>query len=115
MVGGRGPAIFVTSLDNPEISDRNVISRNVANSKVYDGIVVNADATDTLIRRNTANGSARDGIKVEATGTTLVRNTANRNHDLGIEAVPRCDRRRRQPRLRERQPAECINIACGGR
>ena len=87
VVGGRGPAIWVTSLDNPETSDRNVISRNVANSRVYDGIVVNADATDTLIRRNIASGNAKDGIKVETTGTTVVRNTANHNHDLGIEAV----------------------------
>lgn len=81
MVGGRGPAIFVTSLDNPESSDRNVIAHNVANSTLYDGILVNADATGTLIRRNTANGSARDGIKVEARDTTLIRNTANRNHN----------------------------------
>jgi parallel beta-helix repeat protein len=115
VVGGRGPAIFVTSLDNPETSDRNVISRNVANSTLYDGILVNADATGTLIRRNTANGSARDGIKVEANDTTLIRNTANRNHDLGIEAVLGVTDGGGNRAFWNGNPLQCTNVACGRR
>jgi parallel beta-helix repeat protein len=61
VVDGRGPAIFVTTLEAPGTSDRNVISRNTANSKIYDGIVVNAGATETLLRRNTANRTRRTG------------------------------------------------------
>jgi parallel beta-helix repeat protein len=115
VVGGRGPAIFVTSLDNPETSDRNVISRNVANSTLYDGILVNADATDTLLRRNTANGSAHDGIKVEAKGTTLIRNTANHNHDLGIEAVLGATDGGGNRAFGNGNPLQCTNVACSGR
>ena len=115
VVGGRGPAIFVTSLDNPETSDRNVISRNVANSTLYDGILVNADASGTLLRRNTANGSARDGIKVETKDTTLIRNTANRNHDLGIEAVLGVTDGGGNRAFGNGNPLQCINVACGGR
>jgi parallel beta-helix repeat protein len=47
--GGKGPAIFVTSLESQGTSDRNVISHNVANSRFSDGILVNADATATLL------------------------------------------------------------------
>ena len=88
VVDGRGPAIFVTSLDTDAISDRNVVSRNVVNSTLYDGILVDADATATLIERNSADRSGDDGIHVDARGTTVRRNSANRNHDLGIQAVP---------------------------
>ena len=88
VVGGRGEAILVTSFDEQVTADRNLVSRNVANSKLSDGILVNNGATATLIERNTANRSGDDGIDVDAAGTKLTRNTANRNHDLGIEAVP---------------------------
>jgi parallel beta-helix repeat protein len=115
VVGGRGPAISVTSLDNPETSDRNLISRNVANSRVYHGIVVNADATDTLIRRNTASGNAKEGIKVEAAGTTVVRNTANRNHDLGTEAVLGVTDGGGNRAFGNGNPLQCTNVACSGR
>ena len=113
VVGGRGPAIFVTSLDTTEISDRNVISRNVANSTLSDAILVNADATDTLIQRNSADGNGEDGIKVDTTGTTLSRNSANRNHDLGIEAVPGVIDGGGNHAFGNGNPAQCVNIACG--
>jgi parallel beta-helix repeat protein len=112
VVGGRGPAIFVTTLDAPGTSDRNVISRNTANSRFYDAILVNADATETLIRRNTANASGHDGIDVEARGTTVVRNRADRNHELGIEAVPGVIDGGRNHAFGNGNPAECLNIAC---
>jgi parallel beta-helix repeat protein len=60
----------------------------VANSRFSDGILVNGGATETLLERNTANESGHDGIEVSAAGTTVTRNSANFNHDLGIEAVP---------------------------
>jgi large repetitive protein len=112
VVGGRGPAIFVTSLDVPETSDRNVISRNRANSRLYDGILVNADATGTLIRRNIANGSGHDGINVEARDTTVVRNRADRNRDLGIAAVQGVIDGGGNHAFGNGNPAECLNIAC---
>jgi parallel beta-helix repeat protein len=88
VTGGRGPAILVTSLDSPETSDGNVVSYNIANSKLSDGIFVEGDATATLLESNTANRNGDDGIDVDAAGTMVTRNTANHNRDLGIEAVP---------------------------
>lgn len=88
VTGGRGPAILVTSLDSPETSDGNVVSHNVANSELSDGILVEGAATATLVERNRASRSGDDGIDVDAAGTTVTRNTANGNRDLGIEAVP---------------------------
>jgi len=64
-------------------SDDSTIAKNV-----FDGILVNAGATATLIARNSADRSGHDGIETDAPGTTLSRNSANRNHDLGMEAVP---------------------------
>ena len=88
ITGGNGPAIFVTSLESEGTSDRNVVSRNVTNSRFSDGILVNGNATATLLERNTAVENGHDGIDVAAAGTTVTRNIANFNHDLGIEAVP---------------------------
>jgi parallel beta-helix repeat protein len=85
---GKGPAIFVTTLESQGTSDRNVFSDNVANDNLGDGILVDAGATGTLLERNTANGNGDDGIDVDAPGTSVTRNTANDNRDLGIEAVP---------------------------
>jgi parallel beta-helix repeat protein len=58
-----------------------------ANSKLDDGIRVDAAATATLLKRNTANDNGDDGIDIDAPGTTVTRNTANDNYDLGIEAL----------------------------
>jgi len=63
---GRGPAIFVITLDKPGTSDGNVIRRNVASSRLYDAIAVNGGATGTLLDRNLAISSGDDGIDVDA-------------------------------------------------
>jgi len=58
------------------------------NSNLANGILVDNGATGTLVVRNRAIGNGDDGIDVDAPATTLTRNIANHNHDLGIEAVP---------------------------
>lgn len=112
VTGGNGPAIFVTSLESQGTSDRNVISHNVTNSKFSDGILVNGDATATLLERNTANESGHDGIEVSAAGTTLTRNTANFNHDLGIEAVPGVIDGGGNRAGGNGNPLQCTNVTC---
>jgi parallel beta-helix repeat protein len=67
------PAIFIISLESQGTSDRNTVSNN----KLNDGILVNGNATGTLLERNTANGNGDNGIHVDAAGTTVTRNTAN--------------------------------------
>ena len=68
MSGGKGPGIFVTTLESAGTSDRNVVSHNVANSRLSDGVLVDAGANGTLLERNTATGNGDDGIDVDAVG-----------------------------------------------
>jgi large repetitive protein len=112
VTGGKGPAIFVTSLESQGTSDRNVVSHNVASSRFSDGILVNADATATLLERNTANENGHDGIEVAAAGTTVTRNTANFNHDLGIEAVPGVIDGGGNRASGNGNPLQCTNVTC---
>jgi large repetitive protein len=112
VTGGDGPAIFVTSLESQGTSDRNVISHNVARSRFSDGILVNGDATATLLERNTANGNGHDGIEVSAAGTTLTHNTANFNQELGIEAVAGVIDGGGNRARGNGNPLECTNVTC---
>jgi parallel beta-helix repeat protein len=112
VVGGRGPAIFVTSLDSQDTSDRNVVSDNVVTSRLNDGILVNANAGATVLRRNRANRNGDDGIDADASGTRVSHNRANRNHDLGIEAVPGVIDGGGNTASGNGNPAQCTNVAC---
>lgn len=112
VTGGKGPAIFVTSLESQGTSDRNVISHNVTTSRFSPGILVNADATATLLMGNTANENGDDGIRVDAAGTTLTRNTANFNQELGIEAVPGVIDGGGNRARGNGNPLQCTNVAC---
>jgi nitrous oxidase accessory protein NosD len=110
--GGKGPAIFVTSLDSPHTSDRNVVANNVANSKLDSGILVNNNATATRLEHNAANGNGDDGIHVEAAGTTITRNIADDNVDLGIEAAPGVIDGGGNSASGNGNPAQCLHVLC---
>jgi parallel beta-helix repeat protein len=112
VTGGRGPAIFITSLDSPQPSDSNTISDNVANSKLADGILVNNNATETLLEHNTANASGHDGIHADAPGTTVTLNTTNDNHGLGIDAVPGVIDGGGNRATGNGNPLQCTNVSC---
>ncbi len=53
---------------------------------------------------NFGKGNGDDGIDADSPRTTIARNKANINGDLGIEAVPGSHGRWRQQGERERQP-----------
>jgi parallel beta-helix repeat protein len=110
--GGKGPAIFVTSLDSGNTSDRNTVAYNAVNSTLAPGILVNNNATATLLEHNTANGNGYDGIHLDAAGTTVTRNTANDNLDLGIEAVPGVIDGGGNTANGNGNPAQCVNVLC---
>ena len=112
VTGGRGPAIFITQLDSPQTSNSNTVSDNVANSKLTDGILVDSTASATLLEGNTANANGHDGIHVEAAATTVTRNTANNNHDLGIEAVPGVIDGGGNHGSGNGNPIQCTNVSC---
>lgn len=112
ITGSRGPAIYVTSLDSPTPSLNNVVSANVADSRLSDGILVDNGATGTRLQRNITIGSGDDGIHVDAPATTLTRNIAIRNFDLGIEAVPGVTDGGGNRAADNGNPAQCVNITC---
>lgn len=113
ITGGRGPAVLVTSLDSPEPSTGNVISRNVVNSRLADGILVDNGARRNVVARNRSSRNGDDGIDVTAT-TVVTRNIADRNHDLGVEADPGVVDGGWNRAARNGNPAQCSGIACLG-
>ena len=112
LTGGRGPAIFVTVLEAPTVPEDNVVSRNVVTSNLGDGILVDSGATRTLLVRNLATRNGDDGIDVDVPATTLTHNIANRNRDLGIEAVPGVIDSGGNRAAGNGNPAQCTNIDC---
>jgi large repetitive protein len=112
IIRAAGPGIYVAHLDAPTPPRNNRVIRNVTTSKNADGILVDPDAAGTVLLRNLAVHSGDDGIDVRAPGTTVTRNTANDNHDLGIAAVPGVIDGGGNQAAGNGNPAQCINIAC---
>lgn len=108
----RGPAIYLAQLDAPEGPARTRVSRNVANSRLDDGIHVDAGATDSLLGANRANASGDDGIDVQSASTTLTDNSADDNGDLGIEAVAGVTDAGGNSASGNGNPLQCTNLAC---
>lgn len=112
VTGGRRPAVLVTSLDSPAPSDHNVISQNVVTSRLADGIVVNNGGRGNLVLGNRAFRNGDDGIDVDAPTTTVTRNTADRNHDLGIDAGAGVVDGGGNHATGNGNPTQCVSIAC---
>jgi parallel beta-helix repeat protein len=100
-------------------SNRNVVRKNVAENNVIDGIFVRAGSRNTLIVGNRAQFnsctdciSRGDGIDVNSPATTITRNTANKNGDLGIEAVPGVTDGGGNTASNNGDPRQCMNVHC---
>ena len=77
-----------------------------------DGMRVGTKAHNTLLRRNHTSGADDDGIDVRRADTTLTENRANRNADLGIEAVAGVTDGGGNAASGNGNPAQCVNVAC---
>jgi hypothetical protein len=77
-----------------------------------DGIFVLETAENTLIEDNLALASEDDGIDVDSRLTTLTRNHALHNGDLGIEAVFGVTDAGGNKARGNGNPAQCTNLAC---
>ena len=77
-----------------------------------DGIIIESTASKTLVERNLATGAGDDGIDVDNASTTLMRNFAFHNGDLGIEAVPGVTDGGGNHAAGNGNPAQCTNVAC---
>jgi parallel beta-helix repeat protein len=93
----------------------NTVSGNLIWASEVDGVLVESTADDTLLVRNMAIGAGDDGIDVESPRTTLTRNSAYRNQDLGIEAVPGVRDGGGNRAGGNGNPAQCTNVMCSPR
>jgi hypothetical protein len=75
-------------------------------------VLVESTALDTLVKRNIAIGAGDDGIDVDNAATTLTRNLALHNGDLGMEAVPGVVDGGGNHAAGNGNTAQCTNVAC---
>src|SRR4051795_8979958 len=92
-------------------ADGNTVRHNVIRGAL-DGIFVEETATHILLDGNVAVGSPDDGIDVDNAETTLRRNVADDNGDLGIEAVPGVADGGHNRARQNGNPAQCLNVSC---
>jgi len=102
--------IHLVSNDQGDGSDRTIVSENTLSRNRGDGILVDPGQIGTVIAKNRSEANSDDGIDVDEPATTLRKNIANRNRDLGIEAVVGVidggGNRARGNRV------QCTNVAC---
>jgi parallel beta-helix repeat protein len=93
-----------------------VLRGNVVRDASLDGIAVDMEqvgpVTGTLLQHNLVTGSGDDGIDVSATDTTLARNVANHNGDLGIEAVDGVIDGGHNRAAGNGNPLQCTGVSC---
>jgi parallel beta-helix repeat protein len=98
-----------------------VIRDNSVRAAGIDGIAVGTETegsgtvAGTVLEGNATIGSGDDGIDVKRRDTTLTRNLAFRNGDLGIEAVAGVTDGGGNHAAANGNPAQCTNVACKGR
>jgi large repetitive protein len=112
--GAAQEGIRVTAFD-PDTTgpaEDNVIRDNEVEHAQLDGILVDETAPGSLVERNVVSEAGDDGIDVESSATTLTRNTAKRNGDYGIEAVPGVIDGGGNRAFGNGNPAQCLNVAC---
>jgi parallel beta-helix repeat protein len=88
------------------------IRRNLVRGSAVDGLLVEGTASDTVLESSVAIGAGDDGIDVDNAATTLTRNLANRNGDLGIEAVAGVTDGGGNLAAGIGNAAQCTNVAC---
>jgi len=111
-VAANGIRVTAFDPDATGFSQGNLVRDNRVKRTGLDGILVDATATGSLLKLNIAIGAGDDGIDVESPATTLTRNTANRNHDLGIEAVSGVVDGGGNRANGNGNPLQCRNVVC---
>jgi parallel beta-helix repeat protein len=100
----------------------NSIEQNTTSETAYSGIFVGGGSVGTVVKGNLATGAGfspygggdpeSDGIRVEDPGTIVADNRANRNADLGIEAVPGVIDGGGNTAFGNGNPLQCLNVVC---
>jgi parallel beta-helix repeat protein len=95
-----------------EAGARNALIGNVASGSDGNGIVVAAQASDTLVSKNEASRNGADGILLEDSTGVLSRNVANGNGDFGIEAASVASDGGGNRAFGNTNPLQCLNVVC---
>jgi parallel beta-helix repeat protein len=90
----------------------NVVAGNIVRGAPKAGISVDQVPKGTVVRRNHVFGSGGDGILVGSPSTTLTRNEARHNHDLGIEAVEGVTDGGGNRASGNGDARQCVNVTC---
>jgi parallel beta-helix repeat protein len=90
----------------------NVVARNRVRDARRAGIAVDRVPRGTVLRSNKVFRSGGHGILVGNPRTTLARNTANRNGDLGIKAVAGVTDGGGNIAHNNGDPRQCVNVTC---
>ena len=93
-------------------SFRNVIESNDADGNGSDGILIAEGGAENVLLGNRANRNGDDGIDVDWRDSTLTRNHAFFNGDLGIEAVPGTIDGGKNRARHNGNPAQCVDVSC---
>jgi parallel beta-helix repeat protein len=90
---------------------RNLVQANVVDQSSGHGIQVNPEAVDTRLLKNYLSRNGIDGIHVEAVTTTITRNDARKNLDLGINAPGAVDGGGNKAKGNG-NPLQCVGVVC---
>jgi parallel beta-helix repeat protein len=113
-----GDGIRIGAFDPGSATSGTVVRDNRVHHVGGDGVAVaikgeEGAVIDTLLERNIAIHSGDDGLDIQSPGTTLTRNVTNRNHDLGIEAIPGVTDAGGNKAHANGDPRQCTHISCG--
>jgi parallel beta-helix repeat protein len=90
----------------------NVLRRNRVNDSGVDGFVVLKKERHSLLKLNVARRATGDGFHIDSRSTTLTRNRAVDNGDLGIDAVFSVIDGGGNRARGNGDPRQCVNIVC---
>jgi large repetitive protein len=91
----------------------NLLRRNRVRDSGGDGFVVGKKDRHSLLEGNVARRNGDDGFDIQSSSTTLTRNRAMDNGDLGIEAVFSVIDGGGNRAHGNGDPRQCVNVVCG--
>ena len=92
-------------------ASNNLVEKNDVLGTTGHGLQVSADASGSSLKENVVSTSGLDGIHVEAPSTTVTKNTAVRNANLGIFAPGAVDGGGNKA-SGNGNPAQCVGVVC---
>jgi hypothetical protein len=90
----------------------NIVRRNIVGGAGRNGVLIDSTVEHTLLLGNRVSRAGDDGIDVESPTTTLTRNHARHNADLGIAAVLGVVDGGGNKAGGNGNPAQCTHVAC---